>query len=824
MPELRVNSADMKLRIALALLLVACAGSHAAWPMDGRFRVEQVNGKPCLVDPAGKPFKSVGLVWAYGPERGPMAHKVDRAKLAAHLQRIKDLGFNTLNLYGNQLIPEMLAWCDENELAVYFRTAYNDIPGMDNAEREFPDHMDPVFREKAKARYAKFLDEVKGHPSVLAIDTDNRWMFPIDWSGAVRADEPKLRGESMKHFPRWLATQYPDVAALNAAWGTAFAAFDDVLRDQRIVRGGSFMPLGEHPWRLDVYRYTLWTQSDFLADLARHLKQVAGDLIVTPTTEHPECIPDTNPRPEDGIAFMSPVHYNKKDDYQRDLPSLGKLIYETRWHYDMQGGPPYVSETGWRTSPLEQNPPNLDYAWMVPQDEEVAARCYAVQFSLLQVLPWVSGFGYFKMYDKVPEGDFGYLRDDGSKKPQAMVGDAINGIFDAAALADPEPEVWIFYPEYAQASHRPGFLQLKSFVRIWERAFLTALYARVDQHWTGLRAGNREAGAAFASDVLDDFHANWRGFAFTKTVPADDKPVLLFSNVAEILSDEDRVALLGKRTIGFGLAGARDLRFAERSPWNIGALNLAEEPNDEHRVASDLETGRVLASPSIRAWLPWHEEPPFSWERAAQARIACQGQALALPRGSYKRLEVLAGSRGGNAAGLCEVEYADGERRALVMGPTITDVRFKPEMTSGERIDGLHYSRLDLPLETGREVVALRLPNDPRIEVAAVALVSGGVASNVMVSLAPSSYGSAHGRTPWLWLLETDDQGRPLANKRLDVLARFANGTPAVVGYGRNVTFLFDPLTAAGKPEEFSRHEDQVRALIDAALSYIEER
>ena len=151
------------------------------------------------------------------------------------LQRIKDLGFNTLNLYGDQLIPEMLKWCDEHELAVYFRTSYYSLPDFPGDLKEYPDYMDPVFRRRAQESYTNFLAQIEGHPSVLAIDMDHRWLFPLDWSGAVRFDTPKLRPHAVAYFPRWLAERYGSIAALNAAWHADYGSFDDVLKDPDLL-------------------------------------------------------------------------------------------------------------------------------------------------------------------------------------------------------------------------------------------------------------------------------------------------------------------------------------------------------------------------------------------------------------------------------------------------------------------------------------------------------------------------------------------------------------------------------------------------------------
>jgi len=798
----------MKKFMAFLMAAFVAAQASAAWDVAARFRIETVSGKPCLVAPDGKPFKSVGIVWAYGPETGPMANRVDREKLIRHLALIKSLGFNTLNLYGDQLIPEMLAWCDENELAVYFRTAFNDIPGLTGPEKEFPDLMDPAFRAKAKARYDKFLAQVKGHPSVLAIDTDNRWLFPVEWSGTTRNDEPQLGPKGIAFFPTWLKNKYGDVATLNRAWGTSYAGFSDVA-----FKKGK---LGNAPWRVDAYQYVLWTQEDFLRELAVYLKAGSGGALVTVTTEHPECVPDVNPAPDTGIDFMSPVHYNTIDDYQRDLPALCKLIYETRWHYDLQRGPAYISESGWRTSPLEQNPPNLGYAMMEPRDEEVAAKCYALQFSLLNVLPWVSGYGYFKLYDKVPEGDFGYLRDDGTRKPQAFVGDAINRAFAAADLPDPEPQAWIYYPDYAIATHRPGFKQIKSFVFLWEKAFLDALRGRVDQYWAGLRAGNREAGAAFAEDVTADFKKLWRGFAFTRTLPTDDKPIILLSTVSEILSYRDRAALMDRKTISFGDVGLLDSAMRPTPSWLWESLGLGKGVEKETRVAFDPATGKdFLEKTPWWSWLSWTAEDAWSWEKHLAGPVTCIGQTLELSNSYCKAIELLAGSTEGDSAAFCELIYADQCRAVAILGPSVSDTRFAPEMTEGVELASEHWSVITIPVDPHRQLVALHLPDARSIRLRGAVRVSGGATSNATVVLRNGAE-SVSGDSKWALSIGED------AASKLQVLKSFANGSPAVAANGRHVAFLYDPLDWGAGTNEISRFVDLHRAWVDEAVNHLE--
>jgi len=801
-----------RLQLFLFFLLLGVT-AHAAWERGTHFRIGYIKGRPCLIAPDGEPFKSVGMVWAYGPETdsGPLTGE----ELTEHLQLIKDLGFNTLNLYGDKLIPEMLDWCDEHEMGVYFRTAYYPLSNFPSDLREYPDYMDPGFREEAKKTYRVFLDQIKGHPSVLAIDMDHRWLFPLDWSGEKRFAIPKIRPHGVKYFPKWLGERYGNIDKLNKAWGTDYSSFEHIIEDPALLKDGEFRKLKNHPARVDIVLYTLWTGADFLNELAVYLKSQAPGVLVTPTTEHPECIPETNPGPDKGISFMSPVHYNGEADFIRDLPGLCKLIYETRWHYDMQGGPPYVSETGFRTSTLKQHPPVKSYAWLIPPNEETAARAYAEQFSLMSVIPWISGFGYFKLYDKIPEGDFGYLRDDGTKKPMAYVGDAINGVFDVEAVSNPDPEIWIYYPNYAQASHRPGFQQIKTLMAVLEKPFLDAFDRQLDKYWKSIREGNRKVGQKFARAVSRDFNKLWYGFAFTQRLPEDDKPIVLLSTISELLSPKDRAELLKKKTITFGPVGIRDVIMREVDPWYLESLRLTPSRVSESYQRLKLEDGsltpieaheKVSVTNSI-----WSFVNPSMFEKNA----ACTGQGVDIPPARYTRMELLLGSEEGNAAPLCDLVYTDGTWEQHPLGPTICDMKYKPVMTGSLKLGSNYLSVIRVPLMASKELGRVEMPNAPWVKIYGIILVSGGLVEHVDVAVKTPG-GRMSGETIW-WAV--------LPERKVDglhVLERFESGEPAVVAAGSHVSYLYDPLNWSTGTNEISRHTALIKKSLDGAIKYLE--
>jgi len=802
--------------LVLSLLAFSSAVSLAEWKQGTRFKVGSVNGKSCLVSPDGSPFKSVGMVWAYGPDRGPLSGNLTVQKMTNQLAIIQSMGFNTLNLYGDQFIPEMLAWCDRNEMAVYFRTSYYSLPDFPSDLRQYPDFMDPAFRRMAADYYKPFLKQIENHPSVLAVDMDHRWLFPLDWAGQRRIATPMLRPLAVAHFPKWLRNKYGSIAGVNSAWNTKYASFGEIIEDARFIKGGEVQDLANHPWRVDVTLYTLWTAADFLRELTSSMRTKVPGLLITPTTEHPECLPETNPSREFGIDFMSPVHYNAMEDFERDLPSLCKLIYETRWHYDMQGGPVVISETGWRTSPLEQDPPSDGYAFVKPSTGKTVARAYAEQSSLLNILPWIGGYAYFKLYDKWREGDFGYLHDDATKKPIALVGDAINRAFDTAALPDPEPMVWIYYPEYAQATHEPGFRQFKTWVLVWERPFFQAMKRRLDELWPALLAGDKKAGEALAFALASDFQALWRGFAFTKTLPDDDKPILLFSTVSELLSREDRAALLRRKTISFGAVGTRDTTMRKTVPWHLSALGFADAaetltvlplPHDTRKSPVSLPARKWDGSNRLGSLLtPMKSEP-----------VECRGQPFSIPDGRFNRIEILAGAVGGSAAPSFCIEYGKGSLERIAMGPTVSDERFQPTMTEGWLHDGKYLSHIVIPLEPQRSLTSIRLPNAPWARIYLAALVSGE-SSNATVFLTDLQGNTVEGKASWCMRLNRAGLNDP---DGLEVLQHFTNREPAVIAKGSHVAFLYDPFTWTGHKSDISLKISLHEQTVLRALEYV---
>lgn len=211
-------------------------------------------------------------------------------------------------------------------MAVYFRIWYINAT-------EFPDFMDEKVRDDSKHSLDAALTLARKHPSVLAMDLDQRWLFIMDWSGSRREGIPKLGNKSVEYMPTWLSDKYKNISTLNELWGKNYSIFTDILKDTEIIiptdtntsQKYEFQDLDKNPWRGDIVEYTLWTINDFLIDITKYIKTVDPNHLVTYTTDLPEVVPfPISTKENSGIDFISPVHYNNLEDFYSDWISNGK--------------------------------------------------------------------------------------------------------------------------------------------------------------------------------------------------------------------------------------------------------------------------------------------------------------------------------------------------------------------------------------------------------------------------------------------------------------------------------------------------------------------
>lgn len=772
------------------------ANVFGSWKESGSFfKLQSVKGKKVFVDPDGKPFYSLAMVYAFGPESPDFRKELTPDDVLAELEKMKAYGFNTLNLYGETHLDHILQWCEANNMAYYPRTSYSGD--------EFPDFMDSEYRDKAKHSYDKYLEKIKNFKCVLAIDMDLRWMYrDSDWSGKKHPSVPGLGKATVSYFPKWLKAKYSRVGQLNRKWKKTYGSFEDVLTDREVIDNGAFVKLGMAPWRNDVFEYNFWVINDFLKDLTSYMRSIDPNHLITYTTELPEVFEFPISTPENsGIDFASPVHYNADFDYGRDWISLCKLILQGKFHSDLNGTPAYISESGWRTSPLQQKPPVTSYAMAKPGNERHLAELYVRQNAAVAALPFMTGWSYFKWYDKWFEGDFGFIRDNGSDKPMSAIGKVMNPLLQVNSEGEAPPQVYVYYPPYNFSSPRASFGQHKSLVAYLEYDFISQFNAYCDTVISKYMDNPAPAmkGEKLFTDLVPLFKRAWLPFNFITGLPNDGKPVLLAGGALEQISASDRKALDGMKTITFGEAGKYNERFENVNPWYLEAVGIKAKMFETQMIQVDISG--LLGNGGYDKAECLEKDCEFRVrEENGQLKYAeCAGQEIKFARESFTKLQFLAASVDVNASDKIILRYSDGSSKEEYLGATVPPMTERPAfghlgmeaMVDGKKAYLTHLA--DIPVDPMKKLVAVVLPKQPLIRVFAVSANSFGVVHNCSVAVDFNGI-KMSGSTPWMLYI------RPDTKAEYKVLAKFENGSPAIVQSkdGKHIAYLYDPLTWEG--------------------------
>ncbi len=837
-------------------LSLSCARAvsvqEEGWRSKKFFKIEYIKNRPVFISPDGKPFFAVSMVYAYGPEAGPNKGNMTAEKVLKELEVMKSHGFNTVDLYGDLFLREMLEWCEKNEMGIYFRTSYTNLDDFPNELRNFPDFMDSEFREKTKEYYTDFLALIKDYRCVLAVDMDQRWLFDISWTGDKRFDIPKLGPEGVSYLPIWLEKRYKDIKALNKLWKKKYADFPDILNDTEIIKDGAVEPLDNHPWRVDLVEYTNWTVNDFLLELTGYMRLLDPNHMITYTTELPEPIPfPLSTKENSGIDFISPVHYNCDSDFNRDWVANGEMFFMTKFHYDLQTLPVYINETGFRTSPLSSNPPLMSYASAKPGDEKHVAELYLEQTALMNTYPWLLGWAWFKWYDKLYEGDFGYIRDDGSLKPVSELGKVVNAELPVNMNAEPDPDIYIYYPQYVQASEEPAHPQMRTLVLLLENDFFEAFYKMLEEIKPFISEPSEEMLRKKFFKVLPDiFKKKWKPFKFISVLPEDDKPVILLGSILKQLSDEDRKILRHKKTITFGPVGITDERYNARKPFYAELAGLKQGrkktvfyPMDLKKyfnnkafsskkriVKADFDgEGNSISStgfPGFNKGLELCEDNVkfILSERNGNDNIKCENQKIAVQPGSYTSANFLMASVRGDAVAKAELLYEEGYKEGINFGPAVSDWTTPPffaeeglvltmENKYGKNGEDVYLSVVKIPLSPAKNLKSIILPDAPRVHVFAVSLGKNEDSKAIFCDVIMGEE-KISGRTEWI---ATVNKGSYMT------LATFGNGAPAVIQSKdkRHVAFLFDALTWRGIKDEISRDLKSLSIMLDNSMELL---
>ncbi|HEX5323891.1 MAG TPA: beta-galactosidase, partial [Capsulimonadaceae bacterium] len=217
-------------RCLLAFFSVVLASSLAGHPAHA-------GGKP-----AHRPFY-IGADWSDGDSQGAkdLFYETDCNFVRldgggfdwatpAHVKALQN--FRTHGIYAMlQMGSHWPDWTWDSHTEDYFVDDQGKSGGLDSnhvvnySGQDWPQftYASPEYRNYLQATFTKYLKAVGGDPNVVAMQMHNEPGY--FWVGGRVFDyNPK----AIAAFRLWLPTQYPNISALNASWGTYFASFAEV--------------------------------------------------------------------------------------------------------------------------------------------------------------------------------------------------------------------------------------------------------------------------------------------------------------------------------------------------------------------------------------------------------------------------------------------------------------------------------------------------------------------------------------------------------------------------------------------------------------------
>jgi hypothetical protein len=126
---------------------------------EGVFRLGKVNGRDCLVDPAGKPFLSLGVNHIQNVVQGGFSGDRQKAYEEAY-ENLKAWGFNT----GGYGTPEPLT-----KIMPYLAPMYLTMNAnyMSNAQFSYPDIFDPAVQDEIRRTIRHEIGKQQGNPNLI---------------------------------------------------------------------------------------------------------------------------------------------------------------------------------------------------------------------------------------------------------------------------------------------------------------------------------------------------------------------------------------------------------------------------------------------------------------------------------------------------------------------------------------------------------------------------------------------------------------------------------------------------------------------------------
>ncbi len=219
---------------------------------SGFFRTAMLDGRWVLATPGGLAFLSIGpTTVAFDGDVGQgmtyssmsLANRARwgegeagrRAFYEAALKELQAAGFNTVAGWSNEVANRIAAGQMDMPYTVSLQFAARGTAVNKNG---FPDTFDPAFAQACRDYAASAAAPFRDDPNLIGYFTDNElrwWGEDLYWEADDRGltDDYLRLAADAPGKQAWVAflqqdRGYADVAAANAAWGTAFASWDEV--------------------------------------------------------------------------------------------------------------------------------------------------------------------------------------------------------------------------------------------------------------------------------------------------------------------------------------------------------------------------------------------------------------------------------------------------------------------------------------------------------------------------------------------------------------------------------------------------------------------
>jgi len=379
---------------------------------SGYFRVEQVDGRWWFITPDGNGFLSMGVntvtpntdvapKLGYSPYNKNILklHGTEQAWADKVASRYASWGFNTLGAWSkDSLFKKKLA---------YTRVLY--LSGASWGKGGFPDVYDPKWAARVKTEAQKACAGSAKDPYLIGYFLDNEVSWTVDhrnlshlldrFLGLDATAAGKIAAVAS------LKKRHQTVAAFNMAWGTKYAAWDDLLKETKLTS-----PALDHKGaKPDREAFLAETADAYFKILTAEVKAADPNHLILGNRWIGLLAPRAVVKVAGKYCDVVSVNPYEFTDIIKKIAQLGQDVVSPADHlkeiHQVSGRPVLVSEFGWRAA--DSGLPNT-YPPVYPTLKTQAHRAarYRAYVEGGAATPWMVGWHWFQHADQPKEGRF----------------------------------------------------------------------------------------------------------------------------------------------------------------------------------------------------------------------------------------------------------------------------------------------------------------------------------------------------------------------------------------------------------------------------------